>query len=254
MNLTKYLGPDFLPGKIVVTRKAIVDNIKMLVRNQWSPESVRLAKLILRLKPNYTMATNKNLLALYNLVHRAWALGLPGDVVECGTWNGGSAVVMAVANHEAAATTNTPPRHMWLFDSYEGWPRPGENDGARERAVYWEGWNKASIANVRRIFTRLGLPLDDVHIIKGWFDATLPSAPIEQIAVLHVDGDWYDSVKVVLDTLYDKVVRGGFIIINDYGTWSGCNKAVDEFLASRGMSNDCLTQVEISGGAYFQKP
>lgn len=254
MNRTKLLAPDFLPGKVIVTRKAIVDNIKILVRNRWSPASVRFAKLMLTIKPNHTMVTNRNLLTLYNLVHRARALRLAGDIVECGTWNGGSAAVMAVANHEAAQATNAPTRPMWLFDSYEGVPRPGENDGARERDAYWEGWNKASIANVRRIFTKLGLPLDDVHIVKGWFDATLPTAPIEHIALLHCDADWYASVKVVFEALYDKVVPGGFVVINDYGTWPGCKKAVDEFLASRGLSPDCLTQVEVWGGAYFQKP
>ena len=72
--------------------------------------------------------------------------------------------------------------------------------------------------------------------------------------MLHVDADWYESVKLVLDVFYDKVVPGGYIVLNDYGAWQGCNRAVDDFVAADNLNNIDITIVEPSTGAYFQKP
>ncbi|HXI69239.1 MAG TPA: TylF/MycF/NovP-related O-methyltransferase [Verrucomicrobiae bacterium] len=70
-----------------------------------------------------------------------------------------------------------------------------------------------------------------LHFLKGWFQETMPkdSSQISQIAILRLDGDWYDSTRVCLEFLYDKVVPGGFVIIDNYGAYEGCRKAVAEF-------------------------
>src|SRR5689334_8445450 len=98
-NIYKIIAPDFIVGKIIVARKSIADSLKLLIR-QPNANSLRFAQLMLRIKPKYTMVTNKNLLALYNLVKEVNRMNLPGDIVECGVWNGGSAAVMAVADME----------------------------------------------------------------------------------------------------------------------------------------------------------
>ncbi len=79
---------------------------------------------------------------------------------------------------------------------------------------------------------------DPAHLIyhKGWFQDTLPIADTPEIAVLRLDGDWYASTRVSLKHLYDRVVPGGFVIIDDYGCYDGCRKAVDEFLADADKS------------------
>src|SRR5438132_7181813 len=145
-------------------------------------------------------------------------------------------------------------RTIWLFDSFQGLPRPTEKDGKPERENYFKGWCKGDVNKVRRIFARLGVPVDLVKIVPGWFENTLKTAPVNRIAILHIDADWYESVKLVLDVFYDKVVPGGFIILNDYGTWPGCNQAVDDFFAEHNLNDIDLTIVEPSIGAYFQKP
>jgi O-methyltransferase len=251
INWPKLLTADFTLGKIINLRKAFADGVGLLLREP-TYESLELAKLMLKVKPQYTMVTNKNLIALYRLVQRVNKLGLPGDIVECGVWNGGSAALMGLADGQN--THSYKNRMLWLFDSFQGLPRPTEKDGNVERENYFEGWCKGDVNRVRRIFAKLGVSPDVVRIVPGWFENTLRNSPVDCIAILHIDADWYESVKLVLDVFYDKVVPGGFIILNDYGTWPGCNQAVDDFFAEHNLNDIDLTIVEPSIGAYFQKP
>jgi len=251
INICKLLAPDFPVGKILVLRKAMADSLRLLI-TQPSVDSLRFAGLVLKVKPRYTMVTNKNLITLYKLVQRANSLNLPGDIVECGVWNGGSAAIMGLSNQVHAR--NHMNRMIWLFDSFQGLPPATEKDGNLERENYFVGWNKGDVANVRQAFRKLGVSLDHVKIIPGWFDSTLRTAAVNNIAVLHIDADWYESVKLALDVFYDKVVPGGYIVLNDYGAWQGCNQAVDDFVAARNLHNIDITIVEPSTGAYFQKP
>jgi len=207
---------------------------------------------MLKVKPKFTMVTNKNLLTLYHLVKEVNRLGLQGDIVECGVWNGGSAAIMGLADVESDSTPNK--RRIWLFDSFQGLPPPGEKDDEAERLNYFEGWNKGDVAKVHQVFTKLNVPFTNVEIVPGWFDTTLKAAQIERIAILHVDSDWYESVKVVLDVFYPKVLPGGFVILNDYGAWAGCNRAFGDFVAEHDMKDIELSIVEPMTGAYFQKP
>ncbi len=251
INFCKLRAPDFILGKILVLGKTIADSFKQWLRHP-DKESIRFARLMLILKPRFTMVTNKNLITLYTLVERANSLRVPGDIVECGVWNGGSAAVMGLAN--ATTSVNVQERRIWLFDSFQGVPPATERDGPVERKSYFEGWNKGSIEKVKQVFSKIGVSLDNVRIIPGWFNDTLRTAAVERIAILHIDADWYDSVKLVLDVFYEKVVPGGFIILNDYNTWEGCNRALNDFITERRLKNICITEVEPTTGAYFQKP
>jgi O-methyltransferase len=250
-NFSKLRSPDFTFGKLLVLTKAIVDSLRLLLWRR-DGESVQFLRLMLTVKPRYTMVTNKNLITLYGLVQRVNSRDVAGDIVECGVWNGGSAAIMGLAN--ATQKKNALNRSIWLFDSFQGLPQATEKDGAIERRSYFEGWNKGDVRKVKQVFTKLGVSLDHVEIIPGWFNDTLKTAAIEQIAILHIDADWYDSVKLVLDVFYDKVVPGGFIILNDYNTWEGCNKALNDFLTERNLKDIAITEVEPTTGAYFQKP
>jgi O-methyltransferase len=250
INFCKLRTPDFALGKIIVLGKMIADCIKLFLRHPHK-ESVRFARLMLAVKPQFTMVTNKNLMTLQSLVEQANNQDSPGDIVECGVWNGGSAAIMGLAH---IGSGNGRHRRIWLFDSFQGVPPATERDGPVERRSYFEGWNKGDVSKVKQVFTKLGLSLDDVEIIPGWFNDTLRSSHVEQIAILHIDADWYDSVKLVLDVFYDKVVPGGFIILDDYNTWEGCNKALNDFLMERHLEGMVITEVEPTTGAYFQKP
>jgi O-methyltransferase len=207
-------------------------------------ECIRLVRLLNKVRP-FTMVAPARLGALYKLSKEIDRRGIAGDIVECGTRNGGSAAVMGYASEGSPAT-----RRMWLFDSFEGLPQPTDEDG--EEARGGEGAFAGTVENVRRVLAALGIRDNRVQIVKGWFHETLASAPVKRIGLLHIDADWYLSVKQCLDEFYDRVEPGGFIVLDDYGSWEGCRKAVEEFFLARGL-DVVLVQVD-NHGRYFEKP
>jgi O-methyltransferase len=249
MNVIKLITPDFFVGKSLVMLKTTVDLI-LMVAKQPSWRSLKLAQLIFTVKPNFTMVKTNNLVNLYNLVQKVNSRSTIGDIVECGVWNGGSAAIMASA---CASSQGGIDRRIWLFDSFAGLPTPGPRDGAMERKYYFQGMNKGSVEEVKRVFGKLSLPMENIKICAGWFSATLPAADIQRIAILHIDADWYSSVMAVLETMYDKVVPGGFVVLDDYGYWDGCTQAIENFIREHKIDGVKLERVA-STGAYFQKP
>jgi len=249
MKRVKLFSPDFTPGKVLVTAKAIADIIILAVQKP-SKKTLHFARMILKVKPRFTMVKNKNLINLYHLVQEADRLNLPGDIVECGVWNGGSAAFMAVAHAEGP---NPRLRTLWLFDSFEGLPRPDERDGEEERKAYFEEWNKGDIEKVKQVFKKMGLGLEKVKIVPGWFEQTLTTTPVGPIALLHIDADWYSSVKMALEAFYDRVVPEGFVILDDYGYWKGCTQALQDFLFEHEKAQVRIEPMGRDGG-YFQKP
>jgi O-methyltransferase len=249
MNPMKLIAPDFALGKSLIVVKTVIDLLAVLIQKP-SRESLKVAKLILKVKPTFTMVKSRNLVNLFSLVEKVNAMNLPGDIVECGVWNGGASAMMAFA-----CLNTEVPRHRisWLFDSFEGLPPPGPKDGKTENKYFFYGMCKGSVQSVEKVFGKLCLSLDNVRIVKGWFDTTLTSAAVDRIAVLHIDADWYDSVKYVLETFYEKVVPGGFVVLDDFGYWDGCNRALEDFISQRNLSGIVLQKVE-STGAFFQKP
>jgi hypothetical protein len=217
-------------------------------------ETRSMIQLFERVQP-YTLIGGWGLLALYRLCREADRLAIPGAFVECGVYRGGCGGVLA-----ALAAQSSSPRRTWLFDSFEGLPEPSREDQSNMLAS--AGRFAAPIDDVRRLlFTELQLDPAAVSIEKGWFDRTLPAAAprIGPIAVLRLDADLYDSTRCCLETLYDNVGPGGFVLIDDYYGWPGCRKAVDEFLERRGVQVemslvDPLDRARRLSAVYFQKP
>jgi hypothetical protein len=169
---------------------------------------------------------------------------VPGDFVECGVWKGGSAGIMGMALEKFDADHH---RKLHLFDSFEGLPEPSELDG-EGAAIYSGGVSSGKLESVHQceagidevknfLFNHLSLAEERLIFHQGWFQDTLPllKEHPSKIALLRLDGDWYESTKVCLDYLYDRVPKGGVIILDDYFCWEGCKKAADEFRAARGI-------------------
>lgn len=188
----------------------------------------------------YTMGSRARLRGLYSGVRYVVEKDIPGDVVECGVAFGGSAALLGLTLKSCGAN-----RKLWAFDTFEGLPAPTEADPDYDAAIPFAGAFRSDMSEVMRLFDRFGI-LENTAFIKGLFQDTVPESPVKQIAVLHLDGDWYESVKVCLDHLYDRVSSGGVIQIDDYGHWAGARKAVDEFLDGRDIPGG-LRYLDYSG-------
>lgn len=220
---------------------------------------VRMVADIARVMP-YTFVGVGGLEATYKLCKRVIDQSLPGSFVELGVARGGCAAMMA----GVAFREQDSHRVLWLFDSFEGLPDPTEDDfipgkgnetGDHVRPLP-KGACLGTEEEVRRLFfEEFGFSKERVRFVKGWFHETLPShgKEIGKIAVLRIDGDWYESTKCCLQYLYDQVVTGGSVIIDDYESCHGCRKAVDEFLAANAL-NGIRLEYDRRGGAYFIKP
>ena len=121
---------------------------------------------------------------------------------------------------------------MKVFDTFEGLPEPTHGDPDWEVAKGYTGDYRGELQQVRSLFAELGI-LPYSRMVKGLFQDTLADSGVGEIAVLHLDGDWYDSVRTCLEHFYDRVSAGGVIQIDDYGWWAGARKAVDEFIGER---------------------
>lgn len=203
------------------------------------------ARLFQRVRP-YSGLSNARLRSLYRAVERVERLGIPGDLVECGVARGGSAGMLALASQAGGAR-----RRLWLFDTFEGLPPPNQNDPDYEKAKVHTGSCVGTLEEVRGLMEQLGVA-DRVEYGKGLFQQTLQPSKVERIAVLHLDGDWYDSVTACLEALYDRVSPGGVVQVDDFGQWAGARKAVREFFARRGLAPR-LVYVDYTG-RYFVKP
>lgn len=201
---------------------------------------------VVKVAARHSLCTPRRLIGLRAVAQAAARRGLDGAFVECGVYRGGSAATIA----ERLRTTN-PDIDIHLFDVFTGMPKPGPND-PREA---WDDVGKfvASPEIVRRTFEAARIRTPRLHIHQGLFEETFPRTALpERVSFLHVDCDWYEPVKLVLRTFYDRVPSGGTVVFDDYGFWSGCRKATDEFLSERGVKVE-LTPIDKTSH-YFIKP
>lgn len=202
----------------------------------------------------YTMISRERLLANIYSVHHINTTGIQGDIVEIGVWKGGSMLSMMLTDEY---TNKNHERHFYLYDTFEGMTPPllVDRDIQGTQADMFLQQNEfckciCPLESVKKtIEENVSILLDKIHyqvgdICKNTFYPT-------KIAVLRLDTDWYESTKFELDHFYDLVEPGGIIIIDDYGHWQGCRKAVDEFLELH--KNIHLTPIDYTG-VYFIKP
>ena len=207
-------------------------------------QSQLLEKRITKIVLPYTLVGPERVHNLFVLAQRVEEEKIPGDVVECGVCNGGTAAILA-----RFATRSGLNRTTWLLDSFQGMPETTCEDGDAAKAHI--GKEVGDPARVNKVLRDVGANMSRVRIIPGWFQDTFPSVSASQIALLNIDADWYESVKLCLETFYDRVVPGGFISFDDYGHWPGCRKAVDEFFQARELPYK-LHQVDYTAH-WFQK-
>ena len=195
-----------------------------------------------RVRP-YTMTSARRIYSLMQAVRYIEAHRIEGDIVECGVWRGGSMMAAALELQELGRTG----RDLWLFDTFTGLPEPGEQDvdfrGVDARDTYQgyapvgedgSQWCYAPREEVSHAMTSTGYPMNRVHLVEGKVEDTLPEQAPDQIALLRLDTDWYESTRHELEHLYPRLQPGGVLIIDDYGHWKGARQAVDEYFEAHG--------------------
>jgi hypothetical protein len=204
----------------------------------------------------YSLVGSSGLEATYRAAKELLDENIEGCFVECGVAQGGCSALMATV---AKADDR---RITWLFDSFEGLPDPTERDFVDARGNTGENVRPlergSCLGTLQRVedvlFRHFGLRRSNVRMVQGWFQDTLPvhRDKLGPIAMLRLDGDWYESTKCCLENLFDRLSPGGYCIADDYGTFYGCRKAVDEFIQARGLTIQAFSDGR--GGYLFRKP
>ena len=192
----------------------------------------------------YSMTGDNRLLHLIRATQYIAQAGIPGAMVECDVWRGGS--MMAVAR--TLMQQGDAKRELYLYDTYSGMVEPDERDvdhrGMVARDTFqqkqWQqadgsDWCYASIEEVRANLESTGYEPALMHFVKGKVEQTIPGEAPRQIALLRLDTDWYSSTRHELIHLFPRLSPGGVLIIDDYGHWKGQQQAVDEYFAQEGI-------------------
>jgi hypothetical protein len=213
-------------------------------------------EIIRAVKPR-TMTASEKLFALILATRYVVDHQIPGSIVECGVWRGGS--MQAVA--KTLLSRGSTERDLHLFDTYEGMPPPTEHDRRYDGKAALEllesrprtgnVWAVASLEDVQEGMAETGYPAERVHFHRGLVEETVPDHAPEQIAILRLDTDWYESTQHELEHLYHRVPSGGVVIFDDYGFWEGARRAIDEFLERSGAP---LLLLPMASGRITIKP
>jgi O-methyltransferase len=200
----------------------------------------------------FTMTSPERIAALVEAVRYVVRHRIPGDIVECGVWRGGSMMAVARTLLELGAD-----RRLQLFDTFDGMPPPTAVDrdqsGASAAALLAASdratssvWARSPLDDVRRNLLATGYPADRVRFVVGRVEDTLPEQAPESIAIFRLDTDWYASTRHELVHLFPRLAVGGVLLIDDYGHWQGARQAVDEYLAETG-ARLLLQRIDVTG-------
>ncbi len=212
------------------------------------------AALIIGKVRNRTMTSPERLFALIQAVRYVSTAGIVGDIVECGVWRGGSMMAAALTLIECGDKM----RELYLFDTFEGMSPPTSKDvaidgqpahtllGAQKKSDPGSAWCYATLDDVKSGMFSTGYDAVRMHFIQGKVEDSIPGQAPETIAILRLDTDWYESTRHEMEHLFPRLVRGGVLIVDDYGHWKGCRQAIDEYLQSRGIRL-LLNRVDYTG-------
>ena len=201
--------------------------------------------------------SKERFLSLYQSINYICKNNISGDFVECGVFKGGSAMMMAYALQEFNLN-NKNNKKIWLYDTFEGMANPGKHDEniLNQKAILElkrikkeenkkDIWAFSSINYVDQNILKTGIARENIVFVKGLVENTLNEKKPNEISLLRLDTDFYESTKIELETLYPLLVKGGILIVDDYGHWKGCKKAVDEFFQDK--KNIFFQQIDYSG-------
>ena len=206
--------------------------------------------LFAKIQP-YTLTSHERMFALRQAVIYVVEAGIPGALVECGVWRGGSMLAIASTLVELGATD----RDLYLFDTFETMPPPGPNDvdvWGQHASEYYDAAMASPVYSyipeeqIKSILVGAGYPAERLHFVKGMVEETIPAGAPEQIALCRLDTDWYESTAHEMRHLYPRIAPGGVLLIDDYGHFMGSKQAVDEYMEEQGL-HLLLNRIDFTG-------
>jgi hypothetical protein len=206
----------------------------------------------------YTMTSLERLVAVCMAVEHVVRNDVQGAFVECGVWRGGSSMAAALTYRQLGREDVD----FFLFDTFSGMPKPSKEDILRstgEKAGHLLAtcdrksriWAYSPEEDARRNLESTGYPANHLHFVKGLVEETIPAYAPEQISILRLDTDWYESTKHELVHLFPRLSRNGILILDDYGHWEGARKAVDEYFLAHNLK-PFLCRIDYTGRIYVR--
>jgi len=226
---------------------------------EWSePMAEHHASIWRHVKP-YTMTSVERVVALCQSVAYVEHQRVPGAIVECGVWKGGSMMAAALA----LLALDSTQRQLYLCDTFSGMTEPAPID------VDWQGRPARDLLHlpnaegeafraacglndVKQAMMQTRYPWEKLIFVPGRVERTLPQQAPEQIALLRLDTDWYESTLHELEHLYPRLADGGVLIVDDYGHWQGAKRAVDQYFHERGIDAELRT-IDYTGRLLIKK-
>lgn len=226
---------------------SILRRLGYMRKNNGLPRDFEQSFLLIQAQTaSYTMTSPERMYALYQATQYISLNNLAGDIVECGVWRGGSAMVAALTLKSLEDTD----RELYLYDTYKGMSKPGREDQPSELKKWSENqntefnnWAYASLAEVKHNLFSTQYPKDKILFIVGDVLETIPERIPEKISLLRLDTDWYESTYHELVNLYPRLQKGGVLIIDDYGSKQGARRAVDQYFQEKGL-NPYLARID----------
>jgi hypothetical protein len=210
-----------------------------------------------KVKP-YTLTSHERVFALRQAVTYVVKAGIPGAIVECGVWRGGSMLVVAHTLVELGETD----RDLYLFDTFETMPPPGPLDvdvWGTPAADFYEAALASPVYSylpqdqIHALMVATGYPPERLHFVKGMVEETIPDAAPLQIALCRLDTDWYESTLHEMEHLYPRIAPNGVLIVDDYGHFMGSKQAVDEYIERQGLAL-LLNRIDFTGRLIVVPP
>jgi hypothetical protein len=258
-------------GQQMAAKQALLEELRFFPGNEQAKEMLKpfegnesqvsphfdfdkeFQQLLATIRP-YSMLGDLRLYSLFQLTKFICQNDIPGNFVECGVAAGGSSALLAYV----IKTYSKRPRTLFSFDSFSGMPTPTEEDVELGRGLGAEetGWGTGTCAapvdSLLEIAGKLGV-IPIIKPVQGYYEDTLPRIHdfVGEVAFIHIDSDWYESTRTILQNFYDQLHNQAVIQFDDYGYWKGCGKALHEFEKERGL-NFAINEID-GNGVWFKK-
>jgi O-methyltransferase len=201
----------------------------------------------------FTITSVQKMYSLYTVTKYVVEHNIPGDMVECGVFQGGSSMIVALT----LKNLNDFERKLYLYDTYTGMTKPGKEDtNYRNEDVegIWRNhqrenyntWAYAPLEEVKKNLCSTGYPKENIKFIKGMVEETIPNVIPDKIAILRLDTDWYESTYHELLHLFPRLSMHGVMLLDDYGCLKGARKATDQYLHENNIKI-LLNRIDYSG-------